>query len=248
MRYLPPGGETRRSRSGDSPTLLSSGLPHFLDERSQPDFRAVFGLLARRSGRFDSAVARIRLAGLDLRPDELRGVDRIRVLLGQVNGLTLRSEAEAMLVDPVKATNLRNLVALIEAGRIEIRSAPLAGWSPDFTVFHRKGRPWTVLIGLHWFARPFPNRGPALASLHGAAASSRSSTRFGELWKKGHDIGPAILALLREADERAARPPERNEAIQSPARRTSVARAGNTLRGQDGHGIQRQAENLDSPP
>lgn len=205
MPFLPRSRRPRRLRDPDPSSLLSSGLPHLLDERSDPDFRDVFGLLARRCTGIDSAVARIRLSGLDLRPAELRGTEQIRVLLAQVSGLTLRSEAEAMLVDPVKGTNLRNLVSLIEAGRIEIRSAPLAGWSPDFTIFHRTGRPWTVLVGLHWFARPFPNRGPALASLHGAAAAWRSSQRFGELWTGGHDIRPAILALLREADRRTGR-------------------------------------------
>lgn len=182
--------------------LLESGLPHLLDERSEPDFRSVFATLARRSTALGSAVSRIRLGGLDLRPEELRSLNRIRVVVAELNGIVLRAEAEAMLTDPAKGDNLRYLVRLMREGRIEIRSAPLAGWSPDFTVFSRGGRPWTLLVGLHWFARPYPHRGPALASLHGRVAASRTLRRFEELWRRGHDIGSPVLSLLEEAKQR----------------------------------------------
>ena len=224
MRFLP---RPRPDADDVDPgSLLTSGLPHLLDERSDPDFRSVFGLLVRRSAGIDTAVARIRLGGLDLRPSELNGVDRIRVLLAQVSALTLRSEAEATLVDPAKATNLENVVALVEEGRIEIRSAPLAGWSPDFTVFHRTGRAWTVLVGLHWFARPYPHRGPALASLHGPGAAARSARRFSELWATAHDIRPAILALLKKAERRSGRgaDPARRPPLETRARTGSDGR------------------------
>lgn len=187
--------------------LLTTGLPHLLDDRSRPDFRAVYGLLARRAGALDAAVGRIRLTGLDLRPEELRGIQRLRVLLSEVSALTLRSEAEAVLVDPGKAANLRYLVTLMDEGRIEVRAAPLGGWAPDFSVFHRKGVPWTLLIGLHWFARPFPHRGPALASVHGSRGAARAAARFTDLWNSAHDVGPAILSLLREAERRTASSP-----------------------------------------
>lgn len=183
--------------------LLQSGLPQLIDERSDPNFRDVYGLLARRSGTLDAAVSRIRLSGLDLRPEELRKLERIRVLLTEVNGLTLRSEAEACLADPNKASNLTNLVELMEKGIIAVRSAPLAGWAPDFSLFGRKGRPWMVLVGLHWFARPYPHGGPALASLHGPEAATRTARRFSTLWRGAHDIGPAVLHLLQEAGTRS---------------------------------------------
>ncbi len=197
LRPLVEGGN-------EGATLLCSGLPRLMDERSDPNFRAVYGLLARRSGGLDAAVSRIRLSGLDLRPDELRALGRIRVLLTEVNAITLRSEAEASLADPDKAGNLTNLLELMEAGTIEVRSAPLAGWAPDFSVFQRSGRPWMVLVGLHWFARPYPHGGPALASLHGAEAAGRTARRFEGLWRGAHDIGPAILHILQEARVRAA--------------------------------------------
>lgn len=197
-----PSSSSSSSSDHDPGKLLDSGLPHLLDDRSRPDFRTVYGTLARRAGALDAAVARIRLSGLNLRPDELRGVQRLRVLLSDVSGLTLRAEAEAVLLDPIKAGNLRHLVGLMDEGRIQVRSAPLGGWIPDFSVFHRNGRPWTVLVGLHWFARPFPHRGPALASLHGATAAGRAASRFTELWRSAHDVSPAILGLLHEAERR----------------------------------------------
>lgn len=195
----------RRQKSRTPETLLESGLPHLVDERSDPDFRAVYGLLARRSSALDTAVASIRLTGVDLRPEELRSLNRVRVLLAEVNVLSLRAEAEAILLDPSKGPNLDNLVDMMDTGRIEVRSAPLAGWAPDFSVFHRKGRPWILLTGLHRFSRPFPHRGPALASLHGPGAAGRTAARFTELWTTAHDIGPAILGLLREARQRSGR-------------------------------------------
>lgn len=209
-----PSAETRRRPRGRTfsssksllptrGTLLRSGLPRLMDERSDPNFRDVFGLLARRSGTLDAAVSRIRLSGLDLRPEELRTLEKIRVLLGEVNAITLRSEAEACLADPRKASNLSNLVHLMEEGIISVRSAPLAGWAPDFSVFGRSGRAWMVLVGLHWFARPYPHGGPALASLHGPEAAKRAARRFSHLWRGAHDIGPAILRILTEAHLRS---------------------------------------------
>ena len=176
-----------------------------MDERSDPNFRAVYGLLAGRSGALDAAVSRIRLSGLDLRPEELQKLTRIRVLLTEVNAMTLRSEAEASLADPEKAGNLTNLLHMMEAGVIEVRSAPLGGWAPDFSVFRRNGHPWMVLVGLHWFARPYPHGGPALASLHGPEAASRTGRRFERLWRGAHDISPAILHILQEARVRSGR-------------------------------------------
>lgn len=222
----PEASPPRRTRSPQPPhtfpstqpffrregTLLGSGLPQLIDERSDPNFRDVYGLLARRSGTLDAAVSRIRLSGLDLRPEELRKLERIRVLLTEVNAITLRSEAEACLADPNKVSNLANVVELMEKGVIAVRSAPLAGWAPDFSLFGRNGRPWMVLVGLHWFARPYPHGGPALASLHGPEAAGRTARRFSTLWRGAHDIGPAILHILRDARRRSAVPsdfPER---------------------------------------
>lgn len=197
-----PGREPSGAPSGS--TSPGAGLPHLLDERSRPDFRDVFGALIGRSSTVDSAVARIRISGLDLRADEMRSVVRIRLVLAEVNGIALRNEAESVLSRPERAADLVHLVRLLEAGRVEVRSAPLAGWAPDFSVFHRKGVPWRCVVGPHWFARPYPHRGPALTSVHGGEAAGRLARRFDELWRQAHDIGPALVGLLGRARERSA--------------------------------------------
>lgn len=177
-------------------------LPHLLDERSEPNFREVFATLSRRSYRIDAAVAAIRLTGLDLTRRELRSVERIRLLMARIDALALRGEAEALLADPGRARTLRHLVHRLQSGGLEIRSSPLAGWTPDFTVFHRSGRALALVVGLHWFARPYPHRGPALASIHGPTGAALAAGRFEENWTRAHDVGPAVLNLLRSADER----------------------------------------------
>lgn len=188
----------------EGPSPAAPDCPHLLDERTKPDFREVFVSLAGRSHAMDTAVGRIRITGLDLTRREIASVESIRLLLGRVDALTLRAEAEAVLSDPVRARRLRHLVDRLRAGRIRIRSAPLAGWNPDFTVFRRSGRAWTVVVGLHWFARPFPHRGPALASVHGPSGAHRAARRFEQLWGRSHDIGPAVLNLLGRAEGRTS--------------------------------------------
>lgn len=187
--------------------LQGAGLPHLLDERSAPDFRAVYGALAARSSAIDGALSRIRVSGLDLRPEEIRSVTRIRLVLAEVNSLTLRNEAEAVLSRADRARSLVHLLALLESERIQVRSAPLAGWAPDFTAFHRKGLPWRGLMGPHWFVRPYPHRGPALASVHGPGGARLLARRFDELWTQAHDIGPALLGLLSRARDRVGPTP-----------------------------------------
>ncbi|NIP59452.1 MAG: hypothetical protein GWM92_14090 [Gemmatimonadetes bacterium] len=132
---------------------------------------------------------------------------RIRLVLAEVNSITLRNEAEAILSRPDRAHSLVHLLDLLRAERIQIRSAPLAGWAPDFTVFHRKGLAWRGLIGPHWFVRPYPHRGPALASVLGPAGARLLARRFDELWKQAHDIGPALLGILSRARGRVGHTP-----------------------------------------
>lgn len=176
-----------------------------LDERSDPDFRRLFGELTREACELQVALTRVRLSGVDLRDRELRSVRAIRLLLGEVNAVVLGAEAAAIQADPGRRANLEVLVRLFREERLEVRSAPLAGWSPDFTVFNGQQGPRSVLVGPHWFSRPFPYRGPAFASLHGPRAARRASVRFEELWKEGHDIGTAVGHILERASRREPR-------------------------------------------
>lgn len=182
-----------------------SGL---LDERIPTNFRVVFGDLLSRSSSVEIAILRIRLAAVDLSEGELGKVKRFRVLVAEANAQTVEEEAYALTMDPLKRENLTRVLGLLRSDILEIRSAPLGGWSPDFSIFSGEGGPRDLLLGLHWFHQPFPHRGPAWAARFGANEACRAHLRFLELWEGAHDIGPAIRKLMeRTALRRASRTP-----------------------------------------
>ena len=169
------------------------------DERRRPDFRDVFGALTRRATDVQVAVTRIRLTTMDLGREELAPLRSLRVLLCELSALRLESEAHALAHQRTRASSLHLLARLLEDGRLQVRSAPLGGWSPDFTVFADEAGPRWLLTGFHAFERPYPHRGPALASLHGPEAARLASARHEELWAAAHDVGPTIWTLLSRA-------------------------------------------------
>lgn len=179
-----------------------SGNPFLLDERSPAPFRQVFGRLLARSSSLDTAIVRIRLSGVDLSDQEVMGLDRLRILIADINAQTLEEEAFALLMDPSKRETLRRLKGLLRGGSLELRSAPLAGWSPDFSIFSGPQGPHSLLIGLHWIQRPFPHRGPAWMAGFGPDEAQKGLRRFQELWAGAYEIGPAILKLLERATSR----------------------------------------------
>ena len=150
----------------------------------------------------DTAILRVRLGAVDLSAQELTGLRRLRLLVAEVNAQTVEGEAYALVMDPVKRENLARILDLLQKGKMEIRSAPLGGWTPDFTVFSEDRGPHSLLIGLHWFHRPFPHRGPAWAASFGAEEAFRAHTRFQELWAGAHDIGPAHPRMLERTTVR----------------------------------------------
>src|SRR5690554_1439290 len=170
-----------------------------LDERNRPDFRDVFGQLARRSAAISVAVTRVRLTTVDLTRDELGLVSSLRVLVAELSALRLDGEARALNSEPRRSGNVANLLDMLESGRLEVRSAPLGGWSPDFTVFAHGDAAHSVLTGFHWFERPYPHRGPALASLHAGDAARLAAKRFDDVWGSAHDVGPAVWSILARA-------------------------------------------------
>lgn len=187
----------REGRSGSTGSgFPGSELPRLIDERSRPDFRTLFGTLAEGAERIDVAVSRIRLSAVDLKPGEVGGVEEIRVLLAEVNASILSNEVASVLVDGRRAANIRLLARLLTENRLSVRSAPLAGWAPDFSIFHGAAGPAALLLGPHWFERPYPHPGPAMASLHGASGALQAAARFQHLWDHAHDIGPAIRNIL----------------------------------------------------
>lgn len=175
---------------------------YLIDELGRPDFRDVFGTLIARADEACTAVTRIRLTTVDLSGAELEGVGSFRVLVSELSALRLESEARSLENDGRRAANVALLRGMLESGRLEVRSAPLGGWSPDFTAFAAGGAPTAVVTGFHWFERPYPLRGPALASVHGPEAARLALRRHDELWRKAHDVGPAVWTIL--ARRRAA--------------------------------------------
>jgi hypothetical protein len=194
------GGTLSRRLVMEPPLPGLVPTPGFLlDERGRPDFRDVFGALARRSTSITTAVTRVRLSTVDLTTDEIERLTSFRVLVSELSALQLDAEARGILHLPRRAPNVRILTQLLECGRLEVRSAPLGGWSPDFTVFSDRGEAHALLTGFHAFERPYPHRGPALASLHGRPAAVLASARHAELWESAHDIGPTLWSLLTRA-------------------------------------------------
>jgi hypothetical protein len=182
---------------------LSPELAALFDERGRPDFRDVFGALAAQATDIAAAVTRVRLSTVDLTTIELASVEHFRVLVAEMNALRLDAEARAIQTDPKRAPNAEMLRKLLEAGKLEVRSSPLAGWSPDFTVFSGPAGPMAVLLGFHAFERPYPHRGPALGVVHGRAAARIAAGRHEEIWECAHDVGPAVWSILSKARSRA---------------------------------------------
>jgi len=179
------------------------GLPFapgvLFDERGRPDFRDVFGALAQGAVDIATAVTRVRLSTVDLTHREMEGVEHFRVLVAEMNALRLDAEARTLQSDAKRAPNAELLRGLLESGRLEIRSSPLAGWTPDFSVFSGPGGPIAVLVGLHWFERPYPHRGPALGAVHGVEAARLAARGHEEIWERAHDVGPAVWNILSKA-------------------------------------------------
>jgi hypothetical protein len=193
-----------QERSSADPTATALAIaPRLIDERSRPGFRELFGRLARRATGLDVALTHLRLSTLDLSERELASVRRIRLLLAEVSAVSLDAEAHALLHRAPTATNLRRLAALLALGTIEVRSAPLGGWAPDFSIFRTDEGPCAALIGPHRFDRGPGHEGPVLASLHGAGDAARLEARFADIWGRGHDIRPAIAGILARAQRRS---------------------------------------------
>jgi len=156
---------------------------------------------------------------MTLGEDELGRIRRIRLLMAETNALSLASEADALAADPVRAPRLELLARLLNAGRLQVRISPLGGWSPDFSIFTREsagrepsdhGEPEeaTLLVGPHWFERPYPHPGPAFVVLLEGEPALRARARFDEAWKRGHDLRVPLLSLIEESLRRADLPGE----------------------------------------
>jgi hypothetical protein len=177
-----------------------------LDETGEPSLREVLGTLLRAATHADLAVAHVRLLAIDLTAGEAANMGRCRFLLGRLEAAAL--SGMGLGAEPAR---LRTLHRLLQSGRVEIRSAGMGAWAPDFSIFRGitgAGRlPFTdvCLVGAHYFAQPPASGGPSftcvLAEPHAVALAAR---RFAELWQRGHDVQPAVLhTVARLLDEAA---------------------------------------------
>ncbi len=192
------------------------GAPHLLDERSLPDLRDHYLRHLGQAREVAVALSRVRLAGLHVDAALLKVPRRIRVLVMEVSGLTLAMEAERLAEDRLGRERIATLAELARTRRLEIRSAPLGGWAPDFSIFSGPEGAEVVIVGLHWLDRPYPHRGPALASLHGREAAGQVLGRFEELWREAHDVGDAIARTLASALDRCGAPTRAADPPQAP--------------------------------
>jgi len=165
-----------------------------LDENTSPSLRQVLGSALTRATEADFAVARIRLAAIDLQADEVEGVRQWRVLLG-------RLDVEA-LARPDQASNphqdARILIRLIDSGKMSVRTAGLQSWYPDFAVLRGlAGGGSLTLLGAIYFGTPQHSDGPALTCILTDPSHAASATaRFDALWRRAYDVAPVVRNAL----------------------------------------------------
>lgn len=173
-----------------------SHAPALVDERGAVPVRDRIGRLLSAARRADFALARIRLAALDLTPREVGHSERCRVLLGQLDAGTLMDVGEA--VPATARERLGVLRAWMASGRLQVRSAGIAGWVPDFSIF--RGPPDAALLGAHYFGSTYPAAGPSFTAIVTDPSSIiLLAARFDELWALGHDVLPAVRDVVERA-------------------------------------------------
>ena len=170
-----------------------------VDERGFPPVRRMIGELLEGCARADLAIGRIRLGVLDLTDAEVRGPERCRVLLGRLDAATLLDAAPSG-ASPRSRDSILRLRQWLDSGRLEVRSAGLGSWTPDFSVYRTRGGTPTCLLGAHYFGSPHLTLGPSFTICTvEASASSVLLARFDGLWDDAHDVGPAIADVLDRA-------------------------------------------------
>lgn len=190
-----------------------------VDDTTRPALRERIGRLLAECDRAEIAVGSVRLAALDLTEHETRGVRRCRILLGRLEARTL---TEVGVGDAGIDDRMQSLRAFLESGRVEIRSAGLSAWSPDFSIYRghavppqprsdrgtgdgRAGGGATCLIGAHYFHEP-PTNGPAFTTvLTDPQSVATALARFETLWTRSHDVlEPVVSAVYRRQSFSAA--------------------------------------------
>jgi hypothetical protein len=170
-----------------------------LDELRAPPLRLVIGSLLRAAARADLAVAHVRLAAIDLAADEMSSLVHCRMLLGRLDAQEL-----ARLDTPAQRArrHLETLHRFLTSGRVEIRSAGIGAWSPDFSIYTGlgdgdAGPRAACIVGAHYFHQPLVDGGPSFTCVLTEAAAVRlAQARFARLWDGAHDVHPAVVGAI----------------------------------------------------
>jgi hypothetical protein len=161
------------------------------DEHYDPPLRQTIGRLLATARTADFAIGHVRLATLDLTESEASGMEHCRVMVGHL-------DAAALVSAGATPAHFRFLLAFAQSGRLEIRTAPHHVWNPDFSVF--RGLPdggSAVLLGAHYFGRPYPMFGLAFTCFMTQPSAVRSCVRrFEGLWNAGYDVLPVVIETL----------------------------------------------------
>lgn len=207
------------------PVRSVGGGGSLVDERSEPSLRDRIAVALAGARRADFAVARVRIAGLDLGDAELGAVQRCRLLLGRLDAAMLLDTADGAARDRAGRRHLDALRRFAATGRLEIRCSGVDAWLPDFSIY-QGARP-LALLGAHYFWQPAPAGGAALTcELREPADIARLQRRFDELWARGYDV----LGVVREALAALAPPVPRYRSPGSLASARRVREVGSAWR------------------
>jgi hypothetical protein len=168
------------------------------DATTHPTVREIIGWFMANAEQADFAIANVRLAALDLRPAEQRGLRRCRFLLSRLDAEF--SADAALLTRDSRRSALENLLRFIDSGRLEVRSTGAPRWSPDFSVYHRLGpaAESAMMIGAHYFQMLHTRPVPLTCVLREIAAVRRASENFERLWQDAYDVLPVIRETLEQ--------------------------------------------------
>lgn len=172
-----------------------------VDERSLPSLRELMGGLLSTAETADFAVGKMRLAGIDLTRGELGTLRRCRVLMGRLDAETLAIPTSLLAREPQRRETIQGLVALMRAGRLQLRTAGLDIWLPDFSIFSQNSEKTAavMLLGAHYFERPYERSGAALTTvITNADAVGHAGARFHELWERAYDVESVVREALEK--------------------------------------------------
>lgn len=196
-----------------------------LIEGSDPRFPTLYRRWLARADQADIALTRLRIATLRLETRDLARVRKIRIVLAELSTAAWEAETHRALLNPGRSPPLRRIIEMLREGRLQVRSAPLAGWAPDFTVFHRRSGPdassTRALLGPHWLEPASGLDGPRFAMATRGSDARRVAECFETIWGRAYEAGPAVARLLGATMEALDRltPPGQIGIVSAPRQR-----------------------------